>query len=213
MSEESRKSGDERPEGPVTGGTGATVLLRRVQQGDAAAASELLPVVYEQLRATAGSFFRAQQASHTLQPTALVHEAYLKLVGSAGTEWEGRSHFCAVAATAMRQILLDHARTKRAAKRGGQAGRAALTAVESPSSSEAIDLVALDEALTRLNEIDPEGARVVELRFFGGLSNEQIADVVGTSRPTVERSWRRCRAWLKTHLGAGTETEETPLEP
>lgn len=206
MSEEN--PGPAPPTRPVTDAMNATVLLQRVQYGDADAARDLLPLVYEQLRATAGSFFRAQQHNHTLQPTALVHEAYLKLVGNVETQWEGRSHFCAVAATAMRQILLDHARAKRALKRGGDAQKKELTNIETPSSSEVIDLLALDEALTRLTEIDADGARIVELRFFGGLTNEQIADLLRMSRPTVERSWRRCRAWLRTQISGDADVQD-----
>lgn len=181
--------------------TEATLLLQRVQQGDESAAEHLLPLVYEQLRATAGSFFRAQRADHTLQPTALVHEAYVKLVQSSDAQWEGRAHFCAVAAKAMRQILHDHARRKKAAKRSADGHRELLTHIETPSSGSAIGLIELDEALSDLAAIDERSAHIVELRFFGGLTNEQIARVIDTSLPTVERSWRRSRAWLKTRLG------------
>ncbi|USO00345.1 MAG: sigma-70 family RNA polymerase sigma factor [Phycisphaeraceae bacterium] len=190
--------------------TEATLLVHRIREGDPDAAEALLPLVYEQLRATAGSYFRAQRADHTLQPTALVHEAYLKLVRAPDNDWEGRAHFCAVAAKAMKQILSDHARSKRAAKRGGPrgpAGRVAVTSVESPSSHAAIDLLALDEALDELAAIDGQGAEVVHLRFFGGLSNEDAARVLGVSLSTVERSWRRCRAWLRSRLGDPGATE------
>lgn len=186
-----------------------TLLLQRVQQGDESATEHLLPLVYEQLRATAGSFFRAQRSDHTLQPTALVHEAYLKLVNSPGNEWDGRSHFCAVAAKAMRQILTDHARVKRAAKRSSNGARVSLTSVETPSGDGSIDLIDLDDALAALNEIDERGARIVELRYFGGLTNEQITVLLDVSLPTVDRSWRRCRAWLKTRL----DTVDTGLPP
>lgn len=193
----------------------ATILLQRVQSGDDAAAEDLLPLVYEQLRAMAGSFFRQQRSDHTLQPTALVHEAYLKLVGGArneGRAWEGRSHFCAVAAKAMRQILHDHARAKKAAKRDPGGARVEITQVQTPSSGGAIALEALDEGLTKLSAIDERGARIVELRFFGGLTNEEIARMLDVSLPTVERSWRRNRAWLKAHIEEPTNAssgEET----
>lgn len=180
--------------------TEATILLQRVQSGDESAAEDLLPLVYEQLRATAGSYFRGQRPDHTLQPTALVHEAYVKLVQGSESEWEGQSHFCAVAAKAMRQILQDHARAKRAAKRGSDGDRTPLTNIESPSSGETIDVIALDDALSELAETDERGARVAELRYFGGLTNQQVANVLEVSVPTVERSWRRSRAWLKTSL-------------
>lgn len=183
----------------------ATLLLHRLERGDAAAAKELLPLVYDQLRATAGSFFRMQSSDHTLQPTALVHEAYLKLVRTPEGRWQGQAHFCAVAATAMRQILQNHARDKRAEKRGGGAQRLPLTTIAMPSTSEPVDLLELDEALTELGGIDERGARIIELRFFGGLSNDEIADLLGTSRPTVERSWRRSRAWLKARLSGQRE--------
>ena len=188
------------PNNDPPGQSEATLLLRRVQEGDVSAGESLLPLVYEQLRATAGSFFRTQPADHTLQPTALVHEAYLKLVGGGGDGWEGRAHFCAVAARAMRQILQDHARGKRAAKRGGDRSKESITFIQTPSHSDRVDLLVLDEALDALSAIDAQGARVVELRFFGGLTHEHIADVMGISRPTVERLWRRSRAWLGTRL-------------
>lgn len=189
----------------------ATLLLRRVEGGDSSAAAELLPLVYEQLRATAGSFFRAQSSGHTLQPTALVHEAYVKLVGTSGSEWEGRAHFCAVAAMAMRQILQDHARAKGTSKRGGGRARTGATNIESPSRTDAIDIFALEEALMKLAAINEQDARIVELRFFGGLTNEQVADLIGVSRPTVERSWRRSRAWLRAQLAE--DAAEEGLDP
>ncbi|MEM1186788.1 MAG: sigma-70 family RNA polymerase sigma factor [Planctomycetota bacterium] len=177
-----------------------TVLIRDAQGGNGQAVERLLEIVYAQLRATAGSYFRGQPSNHTLQPTALVHEAYLKLVGNTDKEWQGRAHFCAVAATAMRHILRDHARAKRAEKRGGEAHRVEATLIESPSSTSIVDVLALEEALDRLSEIDKEGARVVELRYFGGLTHEQVVVELGVSLSSVERAWRRCRAWLKPRL-------------
>ena len=184
----------------------ATLLVARLQSGDAAAAEELLPLVYERLRATAGAYFRTQDADHTLQPTALVHEAYLKLVQHRGSGWEGRAHFCAVAATAMRQILHDHARARSAAKRSGRR-KVPMTTIQTPSGATSFDLVALDESLSRLAEIDERDARILELRFFGGLTNERIAGVLDVSLRTVERSWRRTRAWLKSELAAQSEID------
>ncbi|MCP4594786.1 MAG: sigma-70 family RNA polymerase sigma factor [bacterium] len=181
----------------------ATVLLARVGAGDSAAAHELLPLVYEQLRAMAGSYFRGQPSDHTLQPTALVHEAYLKLVHVPDGNWEDRMHFCAVAATAMRQILHDRARRRRAAKRGGDAKRVPLEQMETPSGGHPVDMVALDDALERLAALDERQARIVELRFFGGLTVEQVAHVLEVSSRTIEKEWRRVRAWLSRELSGG----------
>lgn len=184
----------------------ATLLLERVRAGDDAAAQALLPLVYDQLRAMAGSYFRGQRADHTLQPTALVHEAYVKLVQGADIDWQSEAHFCAVAARAMRQILTDHARARAALKRGGGGGggevveRVPLEGVTSPSGEHAIDPLVLEEALVRLEQMDERQARIVELWFFGGLTVEQVAMVLGTSTSTIERAWRRCRAWLADEL-------------
>ncbi|MEM1331479.1 MAG: sigma-70 family RNA polymerase sigma factor [Planctomycetota bacterium] len=178
----------------------ATELLNLAQSGDDQASERLLGMVYEQLRATAGSYFRAQAANHTLQPTALVHEAYLKIVGGTGGEWESRGHFCAVASIAMRQILRDHARAKQAAKRGGGSSREPLTLVESPSGTNAVDLIALNDLLDALAETDERGARVVEMRYFGGMKHEQIAEVLDVSLRTVERTSRRCLAWMQAEM-------------
>ncbi|MEM9065389.1 MAG: sigma-70 family RNA polymerase sigma factor [Planctomycetota bacterium] len=188
------------PTDPGFGENEVTQLLQLVQQGDDGASAELLPIVYEQLRLVAGRLFQAERADHTLQPTALVHEAYVKLVGGVTDEWRGREHFCAVAARAMRQILVDHARARKAEKRDPGGQRVPLTMVNPPSGGEAIDPIVLDECLERLSGMDERGCRVVELRFFGGLTNEQVARVLDISLPTVERDWRRCRAWLETRL-------------
>jgi RNA polymerase sigma factor (TIGR02999 family) len=180
----------------------ATQILLRMRDGDrVSAAGELLPLVYAQLRALAGSYFQQQQLSHTLQPTALVHEAYLKLVDQSAMEWKDRAHFFAVAATAMRQILIDHARRKHAAKRGGDWQRVTIDQAASPSSLGEIDVLALDEAMTTLASIDPRQARVVELRFFGGLSVEEAAEALKVSTRTVELDWRMAKAWLSKALG------------
>jgi RNA polymerase sigma factor (TIGR02999 family) len=190
----------------------ATLLLERVRAGDDAAAQALLPLVYDQLRAMAGSYFRGQRSDHTLQPTALVHEAYVKLVQGADIDWQSEAHFCAVAARAMRQILTDHARAKAALKRGGgdRGGGVEgvpLEGVTSPSGDQAIDPLVLEEALMRLEQVDERQARIVELWFFGGLTVEQVAMVLGTSTSTIERAWRRCRAWLAGELsGEATGT-------
>jgi len=164
---------------------------------------ELLEAVYSELRAIAGSYFKSQDMNHTLQPTALVHEAFLKLVGSKATSWEGRAHFIAVAAMAMRQILTDHARHSRSAKRGGGAGRVTLTGVSLGDDKSDYDAIDIDEALTRLAEVDPRQARVTELRFFAGLTVQEAAIVLGVSDRTVEIDWRHARAWLRRELQGG----------
>ncbi len=181
----------------------ATRLLHRVGEGDSSAAAELLPLVYDELRTLAQVYFRGQRRDHTLQPTALVHEAFLKLVRSPDAEWNGRAHFCAVAATAMRQILKNHARDRSALKRGGGAKRVPLSQVETPSGGDAIDAEALEAALERLDALNPRQSRIVELWFFGGLTMEQIAGVLGVSTRTVERDWRQARAWLNRELQEG----------
>ena len=179
----------------------ATQLLHLAQSGNDRASERLLELVYEQLRATAGSFFRGQAASHTLQPTALVHEAYLKITGNESAEWESRGHFCAVASIAMRQILRDHARAKHAQKRGGGAAREPLTRIASPSGTNEVDLITLNDLLNDLAETDERGARIVEMRYFGGMTHEEIASVLGVSVSTVERTSRRCIAWLQSEMG------------
>lgn len=182
----------------------ATMILQQMGDGDASAAQRLLPLVYEELRALAGSHFRHQNADHTLQPTALVHEAFVRLVNQPDEKWHGRAHFFAVAATAMRQILTDHARRKKADKRGGgwdkvELDRASAEAQGAGAKAE-IDIIALDEALTKLAELDARKHRVVELRFFGGLSMDEIGDALKVSKTTVESEWRAARAWLAVEV-------------
>ncbi len=178
----------------------ATQLLLRVSGGDAEAVKDLLPLVYEELRARAGAYFRGQPANHTLQPTALVHEAYLRLVHVPSANWQNRAHFCAVAATAMRQILINHAKRRAGAQRARREYEAAVTALLTPSHNTAIDLLALDEVLTKLSQLDARQARLVELRFFGGMTIEEVASVLEVSTSTIEKEWRRVRAWLLDEL-------------
>ncbi len=181
----------------------ATLLLQRLSTGDSDAGRQLLPLLYDELRAIAGRQFRGQRSDHTLQPTALVHEAFVKMMGSPASGWQDRKHFCAVAATAMRQILVNHARDRSAQKRGGGAEAVLLNeevAGSSKPSAPPVDVLALNEALEKLKEIDERKHRIVELRFFGGLTVDEIADVLEVSKSTIEAEWRVARAWLATHL-------------
>jgi RNA polymerase sigma-70 factor (ECF subfamily) len=180
-----------------------TLHLQSLRQGDARAEAQLLPIVYDELRALAERLFRDQRAGHTLQPTALVHDAYLRLVGAAEQGFESRQHFFRVAALAMRQLLIDHARARRAEKRGGDRARVTLDAeVPAAGAADGLDLVALDEALTELAALDERQARVVELRFLAGLSVEETAGALGVSERTVFLDWKMARHWLEQRLGA-----------
>lgn len=178
-------------------------LLGDVNWDDSKAAERVLPVVYAELRALAGSFFRGQNPNHTLQPTALVHEAYVRLFDQTRVDWNDRAHFFAVAATAMRQILTDHARSRRAAKRGGGQVPVMLNEALHATTEPSIDLIVLDELLTRLSTYDARMHRIVELRFFGGLSVDETAQVLKVSKSTVESDWRGARAWLNHELSKG----------
>jgi RNA polymerase sigma factor (TIGR02999 family) len=176
-----------------------TRLVVEASGGDHRAVNELLPLVYEELRQLAGAMMRQERPDHTLQPTALVHEAYLKLVDRTRMQWTDRAHFLAVAAQAVRHVLVDHARGHRRSKRGG--GRAKLSLDERRAAApglpaEEVDLLAVDEALEDLATDDPREARVVEMRFFGGMTIEETAAVLGISAATVERDWRYARARL-----------------
>jgi RNA polymerase sigma factor (TIGR02999 family) len=160
-----------------------------------------MPLVYEQLRALAASQFRELKAGQTLQPTALVHEAFLRMVGS-GRDWRDRAHFCATCAMAMRQILADHARRRRAAKRGGGWKRLTLSGViDDRAAGAEVDVEALDQALDRLSLRNERQAQLVIYRFFGGLNMEEAASALGVSLTTVEKDWRVARAWLRAELG------------
>ncbi|MEQ8316079.1 MAG: ECF-type sigma factor [Phycisphaerales bacterium] len=166
----------------------------------AGAADAMFPVVYDQLRALAGSYFRGQRAGHTLTPTVLVHEAYLRLSKTSDNGWESQGHFCAVAATAMRCVLKDYARHVLAAKRGGDWSRVTLNGLSSGSASLVVDPVDLSDALEKLAEIDERQSRIVELRFLAGLTNEEVAELLGVSVRTVTLDWRMARAWLRRAL-------------
>ena len=178
-----------------------TRLLRAWAGGDRGALDQLTPRVYRELRRVAGKFMQNENPHRTLQATALVHEAYLKLIEVDNVGWQHRAHFFAVAAQMMRRILLDQARRRGAAKRGGAAKCVNLDEIPDLNSARGAQLTALDDALNRLAEVDPRKARVVELRFFGGLSVEETAAVLSVSQGTVLRDWRLARAWLLAELG------------
>lgn len=193
--------GDSEPSG--TPGE-VTALLRAVSRGERTAGDRLIPIVYEELRAIASARMSGERPDHTLDPTSLVHEAYLRLIDTSLVEWEDRSHFFRVAAGAMRRVLVDHARARAALKRGGDRRRIAL---EDPSDTrQPVDLIALDDALARLEQIDPRQRAVVELRFFGGLDVEETARALGVSPRTVEEDWRLARAWLRRSLAQADAT-------
>ena len=180
--------------------TEATRILASLSEGDRQSAERLLPIVYDELRVLADRYFRAQPSDHTLQPTALVHEAFLRLVNQPEANWESRAHFLAVAAIAMRQILINHAEKRRTKKRGGDRRKLALDDGNAPSASPDLEILALNEALAELATLDDRKSRVVELRFFGGLTHDEIAHVLGVSRTTVEGDWRTARAWIAKRM-------------
>jgi RNA polymerase sigma factor (TIGR02999 family) len=179
-----------------------TDLLLQASGGDAAAIDRLLPVVYDQLHRIAHRALQGERSGHTLGTTGLVHEAYLKLVDQTRVGWRDRAHFFAVAALAMRRILVDYARRHRRAKRGGGASVVTLDEGVVSLDERAENLVALDEALTRLSELNPRLSRVVECRFFGGLTEEEIAEALGVTTRTVKRDWAKARGWLYQELTA-----------
>jgi RNA polymerase sigma factor (TIGR02999 family) len=178
-----------------------TRLLRDWAKGDQAALDHLTPRVYRELRRMAGNFMKNENPGRSMQATALVHEAYLKLVDVDNVDWQHRAHFFAVAAQIMRHILLDAARKRGAGKRGGDAERVNLDEIPDIASARGSQLIALDEALTRLAEVDERKAKVVELRFFGGLSVAETAAVLKVSQDTVLRDWKLSRAWLLVEMG------------
>jgi RNA polymerase sigma factor (TIGR02999 family) len=177
-----------------------TRLLDQIGHGDKEAMNQLLPLVYDELHRLARLYFQRERGDHTLQPTALVHEAYLRLVDQRVAHWESRGHFMGVAATLMRRILLDYARRHQAQRRGGPQQKLMLEDTMALTEQRGVDLIALDESLLRLAELDPKQARMVELRYFGGLSVEETAEVLGVSPATVKRSWNSARAYLYRDL-------------
>jgi RNA polymerase sigma factor (TIGR02999 family) len=176
-----------------------TRLLKSLNAGDRDAVDALVPIVYSELRKLAGHYLKSEREGHTLQPTALVHEAFLKLVEQE-TQWQNRTHFFAMAANLMRRILVDYARSHNAGKRGGDVEKVVLEDAFVFVKEKPAELLALNEALEELAKIDPRRAKVVELRFFGGLNNDEIAEALGVHSNTVLRDWNLARAWLKTRM-------------
>ncbi len=178
-----------------------TRLLAEVKRGNKDALGKLMPLVYTELRHLAGHYLRAERIGHTLQPTALVHEAYLRLVGQDRADWQNRAHFMGVAAQLMRRILVDYARRRLAGKRGGIAVKVDLDGVDLGAGTPKLEeILAVDEALRRLSELDPQQGRVVELRYFAGLTVEETGEALGISTRTVKRDWAVAEAWLRCEL-------------
>lgn len=177
-----------------------TQMLHDWSKGDQKILDRLIPIVYEELRRQATRYLRRERPGHTLQTTALIHEAYIRLIDQKSVRWQNRAHFFAISAQLMRRILVDHARSRQAAKRGGSDIKLPLEEAMIVSQGREVNLVALDEALERLAVIDPQQSRVVELRFFSGLSVEETAEVLGVSPRTVTRDWNVAKAWLRREI-------------
>jgi RNA polymerase sigma-70 factor (ECF subfamily) len=177
-----------------------TRLLKDWSSGDSGALDQLMPIVYSELRAVAARYLRRERQDHTLQPTALVNETYLRLIDQKQANWQNRAHFVGVAAQMMRRILVDHAKSRNRAKRGGGASRVQLDDAVALGEERADDLVELDQALTALAAFDERKSRVVEMKYFGGLSVEETAEVLQISTVTVARDWKLAKAWLYTHI-------------
>jgi RNA polymerase sigma-70 factor, ECF subfamily len=181
--------------------TQITQWLVACRGGDREALESLLPIVYEELHRQAVGFFSRERAGHTLQPTALVNEVYLRLINQHRMKWQNRAQFFGIAAQMMRRILVSHARSRRAFKRGGGEHRITLDEAVAVTPERDVNLLAVDEALTKLEQIDPEKSRMVELRFFSGLSVEETAEVMGVSPRTIDRQWQTAKAWLHREIG------------
>ena len=182
--------------------TDVTQILRQIEQGDPSAARDLLPLVYGELRTLAEAKLAREKPGQTLQPTALVHEAYLRLVDpNQADRWNGRSHFFGAAAEAMRRILIEQARRKKSLKAGGDRQRVSPEELDAPQVSDPLDLLALNDALLKLAEKDARKAKLVELRFFAGLTNQQAAEVLGVSTSTADQDWRYAKSWLRVEMG------------
>jgi RNA polymerase sigma factor (TIGR02999 family) len=187
----------------TTSGSHVTFVLAQSRQGDAHAASELLQLVYDELRSLAARYLQNERPDHTLQPTALVHEAYLRLVDGTHVNWRDRTHFFRTAAQTMRRILIEHARSRNAAKRGGDCQRILLDIEVAPSPAREIDLLELDDLLNKLSAMNERHCQVVELRFFAGLTIHEAAETLQVSTTTVENDWAIARAWLRSRLMKG----------
>ena len=183
---------------PVPGGV--SQLLQAWGRGDVQAGEDLMPIVYRELRRRAAAYLRGERRDHTLQPTALVHEAYVRLVGKERIAWQNRAHFFGVASQIMRRILVDHARQHRAAKRPGAGVKVTLDDHIGAAQPPNCEILLLDSALTDLSLIDPRQAQIVELRYFGGLSEQEVATLLSLSRATVTREWQTARAWMYQRL-------------
>ena len=177
-----------------------TQLLIDWSNGNREAAAGLMPLVYEELRRMARGYLQRERPDHTLQATGLVHEAYLRLVDQKTTNWRNRAHFFGVAAQMMRRILVDHAREHRAEKRGGEWNKVVFDEAVALAPSRSVGVIALDDALLELAKLNPQHSQIIELRFFGGLTVEEVAEVLGSSQRTVEREWRTARAWLRRQI-------------
>ncbi len=177
-----------------------TRMLIDWSKGDTDAPARLMPLVYEELRTLAHQYIQRERPDHTLQATGLVHEAYLRLVDQTTTTWQNRAHFFGVAAQVMRRILVDYARSHRAEKRGGNWDKLAFDEALAPAAERSVDLIALDDALKDLMSLDARQSQIVELRFFGGLTNEEVGEVLQVSPRTVKREWRMAKAWLRREL-------------
>lgn len=198
-----------QPDSPS--GTDVSVLLRAWSGGDQTALERLTPIVYRELHRLAGRYMRRERPGHSLQTTALVNEAYMRLVGYTRMRWQDRAHFFAVAAQVMRRILVEHAR-RHNLKRGGDVPHVALDQAALVGADADVDLVALDDAMTALARVDPRKMQIVEMRFFGGLSVDETAEVLGISPVTVKRDWRMAKAWLYRELADGTTDGPRTLE-
>jgi RNA polymerase sigma-70 factor (ECF subfamily) len=185
-----------------------TQLLIGWSNGDKEALDKLVPLVYDELRRQAARYLRHERVGHTLQTTALIHEAYLRLVDQKNVHWQNRAHFFGIAAKLMRRILVDHARTKKRAKHGGSDIRVSLSDANLKAPGQDLDIVALDEALERLAAIDEQQSRIVELRFFSGLTVEETAEILSISTATVKRDWSMAKAWLHREISGEVEKNE-----
>lgn len=186
-----------------------TTLLMGWRAGDSVAGDQLVQAVYGELRRLAAHYLAQERPGHTLQPTALVHELYLRLFASEPIEWQNRAHFFGVAAQQLRRLLIDHARAKHAEKRGGDRVKVSLTDIKDWPGNRDENLIVIDEALSRLEKLDQRAARVVELRFFAGITEKETAEVLGISPATVKRDWEFARAWLLTQLSAARDAHNS----